>query len=489
MTEKLQLSLKRTSLVLLISVLVVACGPLSDRGSTLGETFGTSGGRAGTYPVDPIFQDFYAYLGGVDMLGPAISPLQDEDGMKRQYVENGLMVYDLQATPSDRYRLAPLGKGFDVAEPAVPDPESTQGRYVAGHIIDPSFIPIYESLGGARFAGRPITEVRHNPAKMRIEQYFENLGFYRLVDEPAGDAHLLAYGVLACDRNCRYPARVEGIPERHSPLPEPFDSQESILGLSFVGLTLSEPYEAPDGKIEVIFENIVLAAEQGAASRVIARPIVTLVGIEPQAMGKCQPDTLAVCLPGESGQGHRVPVLFKDYIQRHGGWALSGMPITEVYPLDERIYRQCYSNICLDFDLDRSDGERLQPVALGETYKEMYYDSLRRGQFEENFQDIHVLIWEKQPMVPSGQAQEIGVTLTEAGMPLVNREPILNLTLPDNSLESYRFPPTDEAGKTVLGIPPVEAPNGTLIPYEVCLTGIYGKTFCVGENYLIWNLP
>lgn len=74
-------------------------------------------------------------------------------------------------------------------------------------------------------------------------------------------------------------------------------------------------------------------------------------------------------------------------------------------------------------------------------------------------------------------------------MPLVNREPILNLTLPDNSLESYRFPATDEAGKTVLGIPPVEAPNGTLIPYEVCLMGIYGKTFCVGENYLIWNLP
>lgn len=239
----------------------------------------------------------------------------------------------------------------------------------------------------------------------------------------------------------------------------------------------------------MIFENIVLAAEPGATSSVIARPIVTLVGIEPQSMGKCRPDQLAVCLPGESGQGYMVPVLFQKYIQRHGGWALAGMPITEVYPLEERVYRQCYSNLCLDFDLDAAGGERLQPVPLGKTYKDMYYDRLRRGQFEENFQDIHVLIQERQPMVASGQPQEIGVTVTEDDVPLVNREPILNLTLPDNRLETYRFPPTDEGGKTVLEIPPVEAPNGTLIPYEVCLMGIYGKTFCVGENYLIWNLP
>jgi hypothetical protein len=489
MTDKLQLSIKITTLAILISGLLVACSLPGYRDSSVGEDSGTLGARAGTYPVDPIFQEFYAYLGGGEVLGPAISPVHEEGGLRRQYVESGLMVYDPQATPSDRYRLAPLGKGFDLAEPRVPEPASTQGRYVAGHVIDPSFLPLYESLGGARFVGRPITEARHNPGKLRVEQHFENLGFYRLVDEPAGGAHLLAYGVLACDRSCRYSAQSAGIPELRPPLPEPFISQESILGLSFVGLTLSEPYEAPDGKLEVIFENIVLAAEPGAASSVIARPIVTLVGIEPQAMGSCQPQALSVCLPGEAGRGHMVPQLFEDYIQRHGGWALSGMPITEVYPLEVRVYRQCYNNLCLDFDLDAPDSERLQPVPLGETYKELYYDRLRRGQFEEDFQDVHVLIWEQQPTVASGQPQEIGVTLTEAEIPLVNREPILNLTLPDNRLESYRFPPTDEGGKTVLQIPGVEAPNGTLIPYEVCLVGVYGKTFCVGENYLIWNLP
>lgn len=233
MTDRVQLSKKSILLFTLFSVFMVACGLRSDRGSTLGETSSTSRARAGTYPVDPIFEEFYVHLGGIDTLGPAISPLQEEDGLRRQYVENGLMVYDLRATPSDRYRLAPLGNAFEVAESPVPEPESTRGRYVAGHVIDPSFLSLYESLGGARFVGRPITEARHNPAKMRIEQYFENLGFYRLVGEPAGRAHLLAYGVLACDRNCRYTARVEGIPEKRPPLPEPFDSQESIPGVVF----------------------------------------------------------------------------------------------------------------------------------------------------------------------------------------------------------------------------------------------------------------
>lgn len=489
MTDKLQLSIKITFVVMLFSALVVACGDPRAGTTALGDPAISSSAGEGTYPVDPIFEQFYGYLGGVDMLGPAISPLQEVGALRQQYVEAGLMIYDPQATPSDRFRLAPLGKGIHVPEPDVPEPDSTQGRYVAGHVIDPGFISLYESLGGARFVGRPITDVRHNPAKMRIEQYFENLGFYRLVDEPPGSAHLLAYGVLACDRNCRYSAPLEGIPERRSPLPEPFASKESTLGLSFLGLTLSEPYEAPDGKLEIIFENIVMAADPSDPSSVIARPIVPLVGIEPQAMRECQPDRLAVCLPGESGRGHMVPLFFEEYIQRHGGWDLFGMPITEVFPLDDSVYRQCFTNVCLDFDLNDNQGQRLNPVPLGVTYKDLFYDRLRQGQFEEDFQDTHVLIQEKQAMVASGQPQDIRVTLTEDEIPLVNREPILKLTLPDNHVETYHFPPTDEDGHTTLVIPPVEAPNGTLIPYEVCLMGIYGKTFCVGENYLIWNLP
>ena len=92
-------------------------------------------------------------------------------------------------------------------------------------------------------------------------------------------------------------------------------------------------------------------------------------------------------------------------------------------------------------------------------------------------------------MVASGQPQEIQVLVTEQDMPLANREPLLTLTLPDGRTENHHFPPTDSRGMTSLTLPPIEAPNGTLIPYEVCLTGVYGKTFCIGENYLIWNLP
>ncbi len=489
MTDKVLPKINKALLIFAVSILFVACNFPSDKTAVMGDSSIRLKTQSGEYTVDPTFRDFYVYLGGVDTLGPAISPLQEADGFKQQYLESGLMVYDPRATPSDRYRLAPLALGFEVAEPPVPEPEDPGLRCIAGHIIHPDFLPLYKALGGARFVGLPLTEARHNPAKMRIEQYFENLGFYRLVDDPSGEAHLMAYGVLACDRKCRYQVPLVGIPETRPPLPEPFALTVSNLGLGFVGLTLSEPYMAPDGKWEVIFENMVLASDSGGAKYVAPRPIVEMVGFLSQPMRECQDRPLAICLPGEENKGYSVPILFHEYVLQHGGWDLFGMPTSEVYLVEDDIFRQCYTNLCLDFDLNADPKDRLKPVALGKIYKDLYYEKLSKGTFEGDFQGLRILVWEKQALIHSGQPQEIHVTISEHEVPLANREPVLTLTLPDGSNQTYNFPPTDGEGKSSVNLSPVEAPNGTLIPYEVCLAGIYGKTFCISDHYLIWNYP
>lgn len=482
--------LPKISLLLpfVFTALLAACGHPSGPITGPGKTTSSSMANEGVYSVEPIFAEFYAYLGGADIMGPAISPLKESRGLKVQYVENGLLVYDPLATPSDRFQLAPLGVELGMDEPAVPDPGLPDGRYIAGHVIDSGFLPFYEKLGGARFAGRPITEARHDLKNRRIEQYFENLGFYRLEDDPAGKVRLLAYGVLACNRQCRYQAPSNAIPGLRPPLPEPFASESASLGLSFVGLTLSEPYRAPDGKLEVIFENLVLAAQDEGSEKAFARPIVEMLGIQPQSMVECQPSELEACLPGEGGMGHNVPLYFEEYISQHGGLDLFGYPITEVFLVENGIYRQCFTNMCIDFNVNAPEGERLKPVPLGKTYQERY-SKFWEKEFEDNIDGVQIRVWEKEAVVASGQPQEIHVKILEDETPLVNREPVLTVTLPDGKERVFHFPPTDENGESFFSLPAISGPNGTLIPYDVCLTGISRKTLCVGDHYLIWESP
>jgi hypothetical protein len=482
--------LPKTSLllVLVLAALLAGCGNAGNPSAVPGKTAGRTTAGQEVYPVEPIFEEFYAYLGGIDVMGPAISPLKESRGLKIQYLENGLLVYDPLATPSDRFQLAPLGVELGLERPAVPDPGLPDRRYIAGHVIDPDFEPFYEKLGGARFVGRPITEARYDLKNRRIEQYFENLGFYRLQDDPNGKARLLAYGVLACDRQCRYQAPTNAIPGLSPPLPEPFASKEATLGLSFVGLTLSGPYRAPDGKLEVIFENLVLAAQEEGSQDAFARPIVEMLGIQPQPLVQCQDNALVVCLPGEGGLGHNVPVYFNAYISQHGGLDLSGYPITEVFLLEKGVYRQCFTNLCVDFNVNAPDGERLKPVPLGKTYAQRYAGA-RQREFEDKLDGVQIRVSEKEPVVPSGQTQEIQVKVLEEDVPLADREPVLRVTLPDGSEQVFHFPPTDENGETSFRLPPISGPNGTLIPYDVCLTGSSRKTVCVGDNYLIWENP
>ena len=531
---------KTCSLIFLFvaSILLSACDYPGERTTPMEISSPSEEGPVETYPVDPVFADFYDYLGGESVLGRALTPLNLSESQKSQYLEAGLMVYDPLAPESERYQLAPLGTEFGVAEPPVEEPGDPNVRYVNGHVIFGEFVPFYERLGGAQFVGRPLTEARHNPEKNRIEQYFENLGFYRLDWDEPGKVRLIAYGAYACDQRCRYQVPSASIPSRRGFLPEPFASSASRLGLNLLGRTLSEPRVAEDGRLEVIFENVVMVMEPEAApeagptqpvqiarvwlpltmmdqAEVIApevlgipefywlplvsnhlpatvegiflRPIVALLGIPSSPPVQRMLESLMAFFPVEGELGYNIPLYFMDWLERNGGMEASGPPTGEVFPVSVGVFRQCFTTLCLDFDPQAPQGMQLRPAPLGVTYKEKFFQEAGDFPADQSLDGVSLQVWEGKPFVGPDEVPEIYVAVEEAGVPLVKREPVLTLTLPDNSQLAIPMRPTDERGQTSARVGPVSAPSGTLIAYEVCLVRIDGQKLCRQDHFLIWD--
>jgi hypothetical protein len=441
--------------------------------------------QTGTYPIDPLFADFYKILGGEDVLGPAISPTSNVGGKTSQYVEAGLLVFDPREPESSRFHLAPLGNDLRVHEEADHPMGDGKGRIINGHLVIAEIFDVYESLGGARFVGKPITGAKYNDAKGRVEQYFENLGFYKLDKEKK--IRLMPYGVYSCDRKCRYQEPQAWIPGREPILPEPFLEKTLQLGLPFVGRPLTGLHIAPDGQQEVIFENLVLAADLASPDEVQARSLGAEIGYQIQNLVLPNESPLMIFFEISDGKGHNVPTLFIDYLNLYGGLEVAGNPISEVFSTGNGTYRQCFTNLCLDFEINSDDDQNLKPAALGEKYKTEYYDKIRDFESNQTMENLDLKVWEENIFVSSDTPQEIYVALYENGKPLENCEPILIVTMLDGSKRRSTFQPSNENGQTSIRLSPIEAPNGTLIAYQICIMDLNGTLRCVGDNYLIWN--
>jgi hypothetical protein len=439
----------------------------------------------GTYPVDPLFFDFYQAMGGEETLGPVISRSERLNSQTQQYTESSLMVFDPLEPMSTRFRLAPLGVSLGVAEGDLLGKAYNDGRIINGHLVIADFLEIYEDLGGARFVGQPISEALFNAEKQRVEQYFENLGFYQL--DGQSKIHFMPYGAYACDRNCRNQDLIAGIPSRQPILPEPFLKKTLGLGLPFVGKPLTGLHLAPDGKQEMIFENLVLVANVESPDQVGIRPIAETISKHARTLAFPQESELNVFYEIEDGMGFNVPIYFVDYLDLYGGMQIAGQPISEVFSPEPGLYWQCFTNLCLQFNLNVEGDLRLQPVPLGSAYKAEEFEQVRDFNASQDLEKIDLKVWEKDTFVSSKGVQEIHTAIYEDGKPLKNFEPLLIATMPDGSQHKAYFQPSDEDGCSSIVLAPIEAPNGTLIAYQVCLFGIDGQQTCVGDNYLIWD--
>ena len=469
---------KSTLLIpLLIIFIVAACARSQEQSAKYPE---------GAFPVDTLFKRFHEKLGGAAIIGNAISPIFDYNGVLYQYTTNALMVFD-PSLKGEKFSLAPLGRDMQIYEFPTPHIEDNQAKQVDGYRIDPKFLAVYDRMGGKAVVGKPLTEVHRNVEKARYEQYFENVGFYRIEDDPEEQIYLLAYGAWKCDASCRHAPPENSIISWPSQTAAPFVKAVAKLGLGFTGYALTPPYLSPTGLLEQIYENVILVTDLSHPDYVQLAPLPDKVGIPRDILmpPKLLPDRYFY--PVENNLGYNVPVIFMDYLEAHGGFEFAGAPITQDLQLDKSVIRQCFEKICLEAYKEDNGQYIIQPMALGIKYRTLYYKPIGAAPSGDVYADLTVQIWEAYPMVSPEQVQEIIVTVFSNNTPITGLEPELELYLPDGGLEKYVLPPSDSNGESHWMVEPLQAENGTLVPYKVCVATPSSQRFCIRDSYLIWK--
>lgn len=501
--------LKRSNVLIVLFIFVIstsACGKLAEKTDSI---------VSGVHDADPQFHDFYQRLGGGQILGPVISHLFTHGQISYQYTLAGLMAYDPLAPEHERYYLAPLGLDLGILEAVVQPPDDPSLRYVDGHVIEPQFLPLYQELGGARVTGRPLTEARYNPAKERVEQYFENLGFYRTESDLPGVAHLLAYGQWKCGTSCLLPSISFSDASVESPIPPGPEFRKAVdrLGQSFTGFAICPPYDSPDGTKQQVFENVVLAVPNEGGGRLLLYSTPATLGIVPEPLVFPSNDPRMFFYPVSEGKGYNVPQIFLDYLAQHGGLDAAGPPISELLPIGDGIYRQCFSNLCLEEHAEEAGTLRIRPAPLGfnfwrdvvvatgqegapESGQLKGTESLDIGQprpvptqviSQPVSEGVIVNVWKKYPVIAPGHRQEIGVVVLRENLPMVGVHMALILTLSDGESARFEMEPSGSDGQSYYLLEAMDAPLGEPIVYQVCVYHRPGEVACVQDSFLIWK--
>ncbi len=458
-----------------------------------------------SFVIDPVFQNYYDRLGGKQVLGAVISPAFVIQNIKYQYTVGALLENDPLAPGEQKVKLSSIGKDLKIDEHIEFVEGQISGPFLRDYIY-PEFLQVYQYLGGMQVVGRLLTGLHYNPALKRYEQYFENLGFYRLEKDTPGTVYLLAYGAWKCGKKCPPVQKVEATVVVQNNIDPIFVTSVKQLGLGFTGFALKAGYQAEDGGYEQVFENVLLRVDMNQPGKIILAPLskrLALSGDAPETPGQGT-NTQFIRIDGD--KGFNVLKEFIDYLDHHGGLELAGNPIGKFTLYKNNIYRQCFENLCLEMDTSISGIYRVRPVPLGYSFIQLLERDLQGEESQPTLEitqsevtpaiqentlgkEISLQVWENNPFVTSNQAQVIGVMVYGNNQPLANITPALTITLPDGSQKEYFMPATDENGKSQIQLDPTGASNGTLIPYQVCVSKTLEKEFCVQENFLIWNNP
>jgi hypothetical protein len=475
--------------VLLLSLLLTACAE--------GLGFEPIPGPVdSTYPVDPTFKEFYQTLGGEQLLGPAISALEIRVNLQCQFTERALMCLNPAATDASRFGLYPLGRELGIQEEAhmvgVTPPEGA--RVVDGYTIYDKFLPLYDQLYGARYVGRPLTEMRINQDLHRAEQFFENVGFFQNLGDPNGPVFLIPFGAYLCGGNCSYHLNEYWSIVKSNLTEQPFAASVARLGGPAVfGSLLLKPQVADDGSLQQVYANAIFWAPADNPGQVSLRPLPTMLGYQVQPLVEAKSHEQLVFYEVEGGLGHNVPRPFDAFIAMHGGRDLSGNPISEVMLVPgKNLYQQCFEKYCLIYDPAASDMLKVRMASLGKEYFDRFpapEDIQIRNQFSPD--TINLVVSADQPNLNDNEAQYIRVLVQQRnnGQWLERVEATLVLSFPDRSPIRAFFPPTNADGMSVLGISPQpDLSNGSRVSYQVCLNLPSEQPICMQDSYMIWNV-
>lgn len=435
---------------------------------------------SGTTAVVPLFSDFYGRVNGSAVLGPAISPLTQFDGLPAQYTEAGLMVFDDRLNGQARFRLAPLGASLHPQETPAATAQDTQ---IDGFLSHDKIRLLYYALG-EEVVGAPRTNLEVNLALNRMEQHFENLGIGFWLDDPDAPPFVLAYGVASCNAECRYNP-VEDVRVTPTGIQPPvFQDVIDVLGADLLGERVAGPYALPDGSEEIVYQNGVLVSRPGA-ERAEVRSIVILLGIEssPLVPNLNIPAVYFVPLDESGRLGHNIPAFLWAYIEAHGGLTMFGNPITEIsHDALRNIYSQCFEKFCLDFDPAAAPHLQVQPRALGQEYKNRFGSQAAPVAVS----DLTLMMSVGKDITDAGTVLTITANVLRDTQPQAGHPLTLYITLPDGTLQEHRFGPTDASGVARLTLPPLTYANGIWMYFTACLELPEGRV-CEKDEHLFYG--
>ncbi len=471
-------SLKLFNLLLVLTLALSACGKSA---------------RSITYRIDPSLRDYYATLGGKNLLGPAISELFTYNTNQCQYVVSALLCID----PDDHTFLYSLGSTLINTQSTTTETSASTSLAVGGIPVYEEFIPLYKELSGASITGLPLAQARMNYTRQRVEQYFENIGFYRNFSDKPGNVKLLAYGAAACSTLCKFTPAV-GAAIDSSAIPETdrafLAGLEKIGDASIFGTPLTRAFLASDGMLEQVFQNAALYTTPGS-SVIHLRPVPVIIGKPstppgPKLFGNKEG---MVFFAVDGKLGYHVPQLFDDFISAHGGTAISGMPIAEVSEDSPGVYRQCFENYCLLYTPAAEPTQQLILEALGSDYLARISPADINGETVViSPSTVSLRVKEQFVLLQPKQTQKIEVSLNSQldNQPMTGIAGQLVINRPDGTTWSAEIPATLGNGKSSVNVPFLEhVPNASIMRYEVCLTGIIAEPVCATGSYVQMKLP
>jgi hypothetical protein len=457
---------------------------------------------AGTYPVDPVFQSFYQKHGGAEVFGYAISSaFTNIQGKRGQYFETVLMIFNAE-TQAVTFELI----GVDLKLGQLPisnwDGPTEGGLYVGTHFIHPAFTSTYLSLG-PDLVGAPLTDPFINISQNRVEQHFETMGFYIYLDYLETTASLLHYGRLHCE-GCNLQTFNTGAIVSPPLTDSYFYSQMMLrnIDMSLAGEVVEGPTQRYDGTTDLILDFLVLNENNGVIE-ICDTPV--LLGLKDTNLFAPLDNSNFIFFEIEKGVGHNVLYFFDDFVQEHGGYQISGQPITELIVLnaETKELRQCFEHYCLDYNSNNAV-QPVRPVPLGERYYQQYKSEyiVPKSSSSVEGQDLKdpttkgrnktpftLIAWENHTIVDSQTPQTVFVMVELQQTPQPDMELDFTVTYPDGRVVALTLPPTNHKGITSFTLDPIEGNNGDLVRYEVCLT--YGDfpPVCVEQIFMIWGNP
>ena len=479
-------SKKILPVVCVFTLVLSACGTID--GSPSGKTF----------EVAEEFLDFYMNLGGESVLGPAISKMTEVNSYQCQFTANALMCINPNLSGYERFNLYPLGNQLNLREAAIPT-DGDAALVVNGFSIYGEFIPLYTQFSFATYAGNPISQVHMNYAQERVEQFFENVGFYRNFSDPQGRVKLLAYGAAACTKGCRYhPASAAELPEKDTMYnsKDLLEDLENVKESKTFGKPLSQPYIAADGNLEQVYASIVLYRDyQNGLVRL--RPLPMLLGMltsepGPQLYGK---ENGMVFYAVREGLGYHVPESFDQFIADHGGTAVSGDPISEVIQYEPGVFRQCFTNYCLDYIPEARKNKQVSLAELGNQYLQSSSAQTQITPPPEATavpSSYVIQVGELFAPLPMDSAQQIHLVVLNAAdmQPLAGMTAEIVVNLPDGTTYKASMPATMTDGSSTLTLPVMKKiDNGTILTYQACVVNPSGGQQCQNGSYLVWSEP